>query len=65
MLEDGWTDSLKTFRAAMREVGLEQLMAQWKTAPGGSALIASVAAGPRPEAAPPTTASVAAAPGCR
>jgi subtilisin family serine protease len=65
MLEDGWTDSLKTFRAALREVGLEQLMAQWKTAPGGSALIASVAAGPRPEAAPPTTASIAAAPGCR
>src|SRR5262245_15076147 len=57
MLEEGWTDPVKTFKTAMREVGLEQLLAQWRSPQGGSALVASVAAGARNET--PTTASVA------
>ena len=64
MVEDGWTDAVKAFRTAMSEVGLEQLLTQWKAAQGAAALVASVAPGPRPEAAPPTTGSIAAAP-CR
>jgi len=60
MLEDGWTDTIKAFKAAMSDVGLEQLMAQWRAAQGGTALVASVPAGQRNEAAGPITGSLAA-----
>ncbi len=60
MLEDGWTDTIKAFKAAMSEVGLEQLIAQWRAAQGGTALVASVPAGQRSEAAGPITGSLAA-----
>ena len=58
MLEDGWTDAVKAFKAAMNEVGLEQLIAQWRTAQAGSGLVASVPAGPRPDAPGPITGSI-------
>jgi subtilisin family serine protease len=58
MLEDGWTDTGKTFKAALSEVGLEQLLAQWRSAQGGSALVASVGSGARNEASGPITASI-------
>jgi len=57
MLEEAWTDPVKTFKTAMREVGLEQLLAQGQNPQGGSALVASVAAAPRNEG--PITGSVA------
>src|SRR5262245_44890408 len=61
MLEDGWTDTGKPFRAALKEVGLEQLMAQWR-GQGGAALVASVAS---PPTVPPVTGSTTAAQPCR
>ena len=60
MLEDGWTDTIKAFKAAMSDVGLEQLIAQWRAAQGATALVASVPAGQSNEAAGPITGSLAA-----
>jgi len=42
MLASAWTDTTKTFEAAMVEVGLDKLIAQWSSPlPGGSPLTAS------------------------
>jgi Subtilase family/Dockerin type I domain len=65
MLEAAWTDPLKAFKTALAEVGLEQLLAQWRTTQGSSALVASVPAAPRADAAGPVTASSASAGACR
>ena len=65
MLEDGWTDAAKPFKAAMSEVGLDQLLAQWRGTQGGSPLVASVADAGKSVAGPITGAIGALAGACR
>jgi len=59
LLEDVWTDTTKTFRAATSEVGLDQLIAQWKSAQGPGALVASTPAAPQGTGAMVTNATSA------
>jgi hypothetical protein len=65
LLEEGWTDTAKPFKTALAEAGLEQLLAQWRAPQGSSALVASVAAAPRADAAGPITSSGVNAGACR
>jgi subtilisin family serine protease len=59
ILEDAWTDTVKPFKTALRDVGLDELLAQWRSAQGGAALVASVTPAARGEAAGPITGSIA------
>ena len=65
MLQAGWTDAGKPFKTALREVGLEALLAQFSGTQGASPLVASVAAAARNETAPVTGALTPASGGCR